>query len=740
MSEMIIQRAAARRIVETLQGKGHTAFFAGGCVRDELLGRKPKDYDVATDAYPEVVEKLFPKTIPIGKAFGVIAVIDGGVTVEVATFRKEAGTLDGRHPETIQFSAAKEDALRRDFTINGMFYDPITEELLDYVHGKQDLAKRIITAIGNPTERFAEDHLRMLRAIRFAHNLGFALDPETEAAIKLMAHLITKISAERVEAELTRTLTDSAKPGDALRHLHDVGLLQHILPDLIPMVGQEQPPQFHPEGDVFEHTCLMLNLMKEQEGMPVAKHVGQAFLPALQPVPPEDELAQNPFRPVEPSPALHTTHRRLPNWDQDSRIYFVTFRLADSIANERLLQWKKELEAWRANQTDPDSEETLGEQSRRYREKQQEWLDQGHGSCLLKDPGLSALVEQTLLHFDGERYQLGDYVIMPNHVHLIVAPKPGIHLPDILHSWKGYSAREINKQLGQKGRLWMDESFDHIIRREPFFQKFADYIQKNPVKARLPAGHYRLGCGTLQEPDTDNGQARKPTPHVEQAFQPAHPSAEPVGQAFLPAHPEAEPVGQAFQPAHPSAEPTYTPRELAYTLLLHDVGKPPTAAFGAGADGEERIRFDGHAHVGAAMAEEILIGLKFPNKERKHIVEAIGGHMRFMDVQNMRTAKLRKLIGAETFDLEMELHRLDCLGSHRMLDNYDFVRAYQEKMANEPILPAPLLRGHDLIAMGIKEGKLIGTILKEAYDAQMEDRFASKEDALQWVREKSASR
>jgi len=447
MSKILQQKDIALKVVQALQAKGFLAFFAGGCVRDNLLGREPKDYDVATNAVPEEVEALFLKTIPIGKAFGVIAVVEGKETVEVATFRKEAGTLDGRHPETIHFSAAEEDALRRDFTINGMFYDPIAEQLHDYVHGQRDLEKKVITAIGDPSERFGEDHLRMMRAVRFAHNLGFALDPGTEDAIHDMAHLIAKISAERIEMELTRTLTGSPRPGDALEHLHKLGLLEHILPELLPMVGQEQPPQFHPEGDVFEHTVLMLNLMNEEK--------------------------------------------------QDA---------------------------------------------------------------------------------------------------------------------------------------------------------------------------------------------------------------------------------------------SYTARELAYTVLLHDVGKPPTARIGPGTDGKPRIRFDGHASVGAEMAETILAQLRFPNKEKQHIVEAIRGHMRFMDVQKMRTAKLRKMIGAETFDLEMELHRLDCLGSHEMLDNYDFVQDYMEEMANEPILPEPWICGHDLIDMGIKEGRLIGKILKEAYDAQMEDRFADRGELLEWIR------
>jgi len=445
---MAAQKTAALNVVKTLQQKGFIALFAGGCVRDELLGREPKDYDVATDAHPEEVESLFPKTIPIGKAFGVIAVVNGKEMVEVATFREEVGTLDGRHPETIMFGTVKEDALRRDFTINGMFYDPAKNQLHDYVHGRRDLEKRLITAIGNPEARFEEDHLRMMRALRFAHNLDFAIAPETEAAIKKMAPLIKKISMERIEQELTAILTGSPKPGDALKHLYETGLLDFILPEILPMVGQEQPPQFHPEGDVFEHTCLMLNQMNKKQTKEVA----------------------------------------------------------------------------------------------------------------------------------------------------------------------------------------------------------------------------------------------------------------------------------------------YLPREIAYTVLLHDVGKPPTASFGKGTDGEERIRFDGHAHVGAEMAEEILVRLKFPNVEKKSIVAAIRGHMRFMDVQNMRVSKLRKLIGAETFDLEMELHRLDCLSSHRMLDNYDFVRCYQEEMENEPILPDPWINGRDLIALNIKEGKLFGKILKEAYDAQIEERFSSREQILNWVK------
>jgi poly(A) polymerase len=454
MNKTVQQENAALEVVRTLQSGGFLALFAGGCVRDRLMGREAKDYDVATDALPEEVEALFPKTVPIGKAFGVIAVVDGKTTVEVATFREEAGTLDGRHPETIRFSAAEEDARRRDFTINGLFFDPVADRLHDFVEGRRDLEDGVIRAIGDPTERFEEDHLRILRAVRFAHTLEFSLDPATEEAVRSMAHLITRISAERIEMELTRTLTDSPKPGKAVEHLHQLGLLEHILPELIPMIGQEQPEQFHPEGDVFEHTCLMLDLMSEHRG---------------------------------------------------------------------------------------------------------------------------------------------------------------------------------------------------------------------------------------QE-----------TPDVKTAG--------------------------------------YTARELAYTILLHDVGKPPTAAVGPGTDGTPRIRFDGHAAIGAGMAEAILTRLKFPNREKGHIVEAIRGHMRFMDVQKMRSSTLRKMVSSDTFGLEIELHRLDCLGSHAMLDNYDFVNRYIEEMADEPVLPEPWIRGHDLLEMGIQEGRLIGRILKEAYDAQLEQRFTGREEVLAWVR------
>ena len=425
----------ALKILKQIRKAGFTAFFAGGSVRDKLLGREAKDYDIATSATPDQIEALFPKTVAVGKAFGVIVVVEDGTETEVATFRADGGYQDGRRPDSIHFCGAEEDAKRRDFTVNGMFYDPIEDKVIDYVGGQADLEKKIIRAIGEPEKRFAEDHLRMLRAVRFAHILDFAIEPATRAAIKKHAPDLAKISAERIENEFSRTLTESIKPGDALAELVDLGLMEHIIPEILPMIGQEQPPEFHPEGDVFVHTCLMLNLMK------------------------------------------------------------------------------------------------------------------------------------------------------------------------------------------------------------------------NPTRA------------------------------------------------------------------------------LAYTALLHDVGKPATAFMG-----EDRIRFHGHERKSAEMAEEILRRLKLPVKEIKQIVTAVDGHMRFKDVQKMNKSTLRKLMGAETFDLELELHRLDCAGSHRMLDNHQFLLGKAEEMKNEPILPEKWITGKDLRDLGVPPGPRMGDILQLAYDAQLEGRFPDRAALLDWLK------
>jgi poly(A) polymerase len=447
-------------VLKKLRDAGFTAYFAGGAVRDKLLGRSPKDYDVATSALPEQVEELFPKTVAVGKAFGVIMVVQDRFEIEVATFREDAGYQDGRRPDSVHFCGAEEDAKRRDFTVNGMFLDPVTDEIIDYVGGREDLKKKVIRAIGDPDRRFAEDHLRMLRAVRFAHTLGFAIDPATREAIKAHAPDLAKISIERIENEFSRILTESHKPGDALRDLVELGLMKHIIPEILPMIGQEQPPEFHPEGDVFEHTVLMLNLMSE----------GQT----------------------------------------------------------------------------------------------------------------------------------------------------GVSAP----------------------------------------------------------------CGA----DT--------------------------------------PVCSA------PAKPSTFKKVLAYSVLLHDVGKPDTAFMG-----EDRIRFHGHERKSAQMSEEILRRLRLPNKEIKQIIEAVDGHMRFKDVQKMNKSTLRKLMGKETFDLEMELHRIDCSGSHRLLDNYDFLLKKAEEMKNEPALPERWLTGRDLCDMGVAPGPRIGQLLQEAYDAQLEGRFKNRAELIAWIRQ-----
>lgn len=448
----------ALKILKQIRKAGFTAFFAGGSVRDRLLGRKAKDFDIATNALPEQIEALFPKTVAVGKAFGVIVVVEDGTETEVATFRTDGGYQDGRRPDSIEFCSAEEDAKRRDFTVNGMFYDPIEDKVIDYVGGQEDLKKKVIRAIGDPDRRFAEDHLRMLRAVRFAHTLGFEIDPSTREAIKKHAPDLSKISAERIENEFSRMLTESLRPGDALKELVELGLMDFIIPEILPMIGQEQPPEFHPEGDVFVHTCLMLNLMNGQ------------------------------------------------------------------------------------------------------------------------------------------------------------------------------------------------------------------------TEESAPRGADTPVCSVPKQPDN-------------------------------------------FR------------KLLAYTVLLHDVGKPDTAFMG-----EDRLRFHGHERKSAQMAEEILRRLKLPTREIKQIVIAIDGHMRFKDVQKMNKSTLRKLMGSETFYLELELHRVDCSGSHGILDNYTFLLEKAEEMKNEPVLPERWITGKDLKQLGVVSGPRMGELIQTAYDAQLEGRFATRDELLEWLR------
>ena len=434
-------RLAAETVVQTLRNNGFTAYFAGGCVRDMLMGRTPKDYDIASNALPEQVIELFDHFHEIGKAFGVVQVMVTGHGFEVATFRQDMDYRDGRHPGRIEPSNPQHDAERRDFTINGMFYDPTEKKIIDFVGGQNDLKAGIVRAIGDPNTRFSEDHLRMMRAIRFAGTLGFEIDPATFSAIQKNAETICRVSMERINTELTRTLLESVKPGDALELLRTSGLLGQIIPEALPMVGQEQPEQYHPEGDVWTHVRIMLNMMNV----------------------------------------------------------------------------------------------------------------------------------------------------------------------------------------------------------------------RNPI--------------------------------------------------------------------------------VAFGILFHDIGKPPTASFGPGNNGEMRIRFNGHPEVGARMTEEIMRRLKFSNDTREAVVSLVARHMRFMEVRNMRESTLRKFVASPVFDDELELHRVDCLSSHGHLDHHDFCKSYRKQFENEPVLPSPLISGSDLMTFGIPEGPEIGHWKKRTFEQQLEEPEWSREQLWNWVQE-----
>jgi tRNA nucleotidyltransferase/poly(A) polymerase len=258
----------ARDIASRLRAAGNVAYFAGGCVRDLLRGQVPKDIDVATDARPEAVQKMFARTYAVGAHFGVIVVLENGLQFEVATFRSDGAYLDGRHPTEVHFATAKEDAARRDFTINGMFFDPEAKEVIDFVGGRADLEARLIRAIGDPAQRFAEDRLRMLRAIRFATVLGFEIEPATWDAVVAQAPSISEISSERIREELVRIFM-SPRRVRGWDLLDASGLMKIVLPEVEAMKGCEQPPQFHPEGDVFKHTRIMLELLPEEASLPL---------------------------------------------------------------------------------------------------------------------------------------------------------------------------------------------------------------------------------------------------------------------------------------------------------------------------------------------------------------------------------------------------------------------------------------------------------------------------------------
>lgn len=427
----------AFRVSETMRDAGFEALFAGGCVRDWLLGRVAKDVDIATDASPDEVERLFPRTHAIGKAFGVIQVVGGEGVYEVATFRRDLDQTDGRHPGRIEPSTPEEDALRRDFTINGLFLDPASGEIIDHVGGLDDLRAGVVRAIGDPAERFREDHLRMLRAARFASVLGFAVDPVTAAAVRARAGDLRKVSAERVREEFTRLLTESPRAGDAVELLHDLGLLTHILPEFLALKGCEQPPEYHPEGDVWTHTVMMLN-----------------------------ELSH-------PSPAL------------------------------------------------------------------------------------------------------------------------------------------------------------------------------------------------------------------------------------------------------------------ALAVLLHDIGKPATRTVEEG-----RIRFTGHAQVGADIAAEWMTRMKFSNALRDQVVGMVDRHMNFMNVPHMKKSTLRRLVGSPYFEEELELHRIDCLCSNGITASHTTLLKVRADHEAEAALPEPWVTGRDLIGMGLTEGPEIGEWKHRAYDEQLEGNHPNREALLSWLRDK----
>lgn len=429
------RESLAIEIIRRLRNSGHQAYLVGGCVRDRLLRIVPKDFDVSTDAQPDQLVRYFPQAQLVGAHFGVIIVRDrSGIQVEVATFRSEGAYSDGRRPDAVRFVADPAlDARRRDFTINGLMEDPLTGKILDFVGGQADLQAAIVRAIGDSTLRFHEDHLRMLRAVRFAARLQFSIDPATLAGIQQQARFVCRISAERIRDEIVRILTEGhARRGFEL--LDTSGLLEFVLPQVKAFQGVAQPPEYHPEGDVWTHVLIMLE------------------------------------------------------------------------------------------------------------------------------------------------------------------------------------------------NLW-----------------------------------------------------------------------------------------------HPS--PT-----LALGALLHDVGKPPTFRIA------DRIRFDGHAEVGAQMTKKILSGLKFSNEEVDRVTSLVANHMRFKDVREMRLSTLKRFLCLPHFDEHLELHRLDCMASNGYTDSYEYVKAKLAEMNSEELRPARLIGGRDLIQAGFQPGPAFGRALEAVTTAQLEGEIHTPEEALALAR------
>ena len=431
--------ATATRLVERLRAAGHEAFFAGGCVRDMLLGKEAHDIDIATSAKPEEVQHLFPRTVAVGAAFGVIVVLEDDFEFQVATFRSDGAYKDGRHPESVSFTTAEGDAKRRDFTVNGLFYDPIEKKIIDHVGGESDLKAGILRSIGNPEERFSEDKLRLIRCVRFGASLGFQIEEETWKAVCRMAPQITVVSAERLRDELVKIFTHPSRVR-GFDLLDASGLLEILLPEVTHMKGCEQPPDFHPEGDVFVHTRLMLSLLPPEVSVP-----------------------------------------------------------------------------------------------------------------------------------------------------------------------------------------------------------------------------------------------------------------------------------------------------LVFSVLLHDTGKPGTFR----RDETGRIRFNGHESVSAEITTTIFERLRFSNAETEATVVGVKNHMSFKDVKNMRVATLKRFLARPTIEDEMELHRVDCLGSHGLLDNHDFLRDKQVEFSNAPLIPPPLITGRDLISSGYKPGPRFKKILDAVEAMQLEGAVTTPEEALAWVNAQS---
>lgn len=431
-------RDLATEVVQRLQQAGFEAFWVGGCVRDALLGREPDDYDIVTSALPTQVKTLFKRTIAVGQKFGVMVVMLDGEQFQVATFRSEGDYQDGRRPGKVVFGDARADAVRRDFSVNGLFFDPIRQELHDWVGGEKDIRGRLIRTIGPAEERFAEDHLRLLRAVRFAAQLDFAVEKATFAAIQQHAEKIRLISAERIRDELLK-LFQAPHAARGLELLAESRLLEHVLPEVAATVGCHQSPDYHPEGDVFRHLLLMLR--------------------------------------------------------------------------------------------------------------------------------------------------------------------------------------------------------------------------------NIPRG--------------------------------------------------SDPM-------------------LPWSVLFHDVAKPLTASVDP-ASGS--IHFYGHERVGAEMTHQIMERLRFPRKDIERVAKAVRYHMQFKDAPEMRKSTLRRLLMRPTFGLELELHRLDCIGSHGRLDVYEYLRDEALALSNRPEIHPPLLTGHDLIALGMAPGPAMGKLLAEVREKQLQDELRTRAEALAWARQ-----